>query len=277
MLGEGFDHPKLSVAAIFRPFRTLSPYIQFVGRILRVVVQNDSTHPDNYGHIVTHVGLNLDEQLKSFKEFENDDQAFWEKVTGGQEPDVPDKVLSGTARMKLREDMVVSHEIVDHVFEEEFSTAEDADIIADLEQKLTSLGLDPGLAKSIVQKSAEEKPAQPVGPAAPRFTVLPQRQLQESKKRLNEEAKRTAMLLLNRCDLTSGGIDIPRKLIPNIGVKSNFVAALTMVNEQIDKRFGNGRKRAEWTAEEFVAAIAGLSNILDDATRQIKKLQDDAE
>ena len=36
MLGEGFDHPKLSVAAIFRPFRTLAPYIQFVGRILRV-------------------------------------------------------------------------------------------------------------------------------------------------------------------------------------------------------------------------------------------------
>ena len=47
MLGEGFDHPKLSVAAIFRPFRTLAPYIQFVGRIMRVVVQNDPTHPDN--------------------------------------------------------------------------------------------------------------------------------------------------------------------------------------------------------------------------------------
>ena len=41
MLGEGFDHPKLSVAAIFRPFRTLAPYVQFVGRIMRVVVQND--------------------------------------------------------------------------------------------------------------------------------------------------------------------------------------------------------------------------------------------
>src|SRR3984893_1130926 len=64
MLGEGFDHPKLSVAAIFRPFRTLTPYIQFVGRIMRVVVQNDPTHPDNVGHIVTHLGMNLDERLK---------------------------------------------------------------------------------------------------------------------------------------------------------------------------------------------------------------------
>src|ERR1039458_6040625 len=53
MLGEGFDHPHLSVAAIFRPFRTLAPYIQFIGRIMRVIVQNDPTHPDNLGHIVT--------------------------------------------------------------------------------------------------------------------------------------------------------------------------------------------------------------------------------
>ena len=28
----------MGVAAIFRPFRSLAPYIQFVGRILRVVV-----------------------------------------------------------------------------------------------------------------------------------------------------------------------------------------------------------------------------------------------
>jgi hypothetical protein len=60
----------------------LSPYIQFIGRILRVVVQNDPTHPDNYGHIVTHVGMNLDEQLQKFKLFEKDDQAFWAEVTG---------------------------------------------------------------------------------------------------------------------------------------------------------------------------------------------------
>jgi DNA repair protein RadD len=158
MLGEGFDHPKLSVAAIFRPFRSLAPYIQFVGRILRVVVQNDPTHPDNYGHIVTHVGLNLDEQLKRFKLFENDDQAFWEEVTGGSEPDPPQGVLSGKSRMRLREDMVVNSEIVDRVFEEEFTTAEDADIVADLEQKFESLGLDPALALEVVKKSASAKP-----------------------------------------------------------------------------------------------------------------------
>jgi superfamily II DNA or RNA helicase len=36
ILGEGFDWPQLSVVAIFRPFRSLSPYVQFVGRVMRV-------------------------------------------------------------------------------------------------------------------------------------------------------------------------------------------------------------------------------------------------
>jgi DNA repair protein RadD len=106
MLGEGFDQPRLSVAAIFRPFLSLAPYIQFVGRIMRVVVQNDPGHPDNVGHIVTHLGVNLDERLKEFKEFENDDQAFWDKVIGGEESEVPQNVLDGTARLRASDRVV---------------------------------------------------------------------------------------------------------------------------------------------------------------------------
>jgi superfamily II DNA or RNA helicase len=34
-LGEGFDHPRLSVAAVFSIFSNLSPFVQFVGRIMR--------------------------------------------------------------------------------------------------------------------------------------------------------------------------------------------------------------------------------------------------
>src|SRR5207253_6052837 len=75
MLGEGFDHPHLSVAAIFRPYRTLAPYIQFVGRIMRVVVQNEPAHPDIVGQIVTHLGMNLDKRLKGLMEVDRDDKA----------------------------------------------------------------------------------------------------------------------------------------------------------------------------------------------------------
>ncbi len=273
MLGEGFDHPKLSVAAIFRPFRSLAPYIQFVGRILRVIVQNDPTHPDNYGHIVTHVGMNLDEQLKRFKDFENDDQKFWEEVTGGTEPEPPHEVLSGDARMKLREDMVVNREIVERLFEEEFSTAEDQDIIADLEKKLEALGIDPSLAAQVVAKNHQPRGRQ-VAPAAQPFSVNPQKQWVEAKRRLDEEAKRTAKLLLNRTDLLPGGVELPFALKPGIGGKNNFIAAFQMVNEKIKKRAG--KQRNEYSTEEFMTMTADLTAILDELTREIKKLQDAA-
>lgn len=273
MLGEGFDHPKLSVAAIFRPFRSLAPYIQFVGRILRVIVQNDPTHPDNYGHIVTHVGLNLDEQLKRFKEFENDDQKFWEEVTGGKEPEPPRDVTDGGARMKLHEDMVVNSEIVDRVFEEDFSTAEDKDILEDLEKKLEALGLDPTLAPKFLAAGRSGAGGSRTTPAAQPFSVIPAKQWEEAKKRLNEEAKRTAKLLLNRTELKPEGLELPFKLKPGIGGKNNFIAAFQMVNGDISKRVAPGKKRQEWTSEEFANAMALLPDVLNALVREVKKLQ----
>ena len=275
MLGEGFDHPKLSVGAIFRPFRSLAPYIQFVGRILRVVVQNDPSHPDNYGHIVTHVGMNLDELLKRFKLFENDDQRFWEEVTGGTEPDPPKEVLDGSARLKLHEDMVVQHEIVEQLFEENFTTAEDAEIQHDLEKKLELLGLDPRLAQQVVQKSRSGTLGPAVAPAAQPFSKIPAKQWQEAKRRLDEEARRTAKVLLNRVNLRPEGVEIPRTLRPEIGAINNTIAAYMMVNTAIAKRTGDGRKRPEWSFEEFVAATEALPDILNNLVRQLKRAQDD--
>lgn len=271
MLGEGFDHPKLSVAAIFRPFRTLAPYIQFICRILRVIVQGDPAHPDNYGHVVTHIGLNLDEQLKKFKQFENDDQKFWEEVTGGKEPEPPREVVAGETRMKLREDMVVNSELVDQLFEEDFSTAEDSDILQDLEKKLEGLGLDPSLARQVLEQSRKQKAGARFTPAAQPFSPIPAKQWQEARKRLDEEAKRTAKILLNRTALKPEGLELPYKLKPEIGGKNNFVSAFVMVNERIKK--ANPKKRADWTTEEFAAAMALLPKVLDSLVREVKKLQ----
>ncbi|MGE0308458.1 MAG: DEAD/DEAH box helicase family protein, partial [Acidimicrobiia bacterium] len=84
MLGEGFDHPPLSVAAIFRPYRSLSPYIQFVGRVMRTVVPNDPNDPNNQGFVVSHVGLNNEEQWDDFRELDADDQQLVKAWTRGQ-------------------------------------------------------------------------------------------------------------------------------------------------------------------------------------------------
>ena len=207
MLGEGFDHPHLSVAAIFRPFRSLAPYIQFVGRIMRVVVQNDPTHPDNLGHIVTHLGMNLDQRLKEFKQFERDDEAFWDKVIGGEEPELPVNVRAGDSRLSTNEStVVVSGEIVDSLWEEDFTSIEDQQIVADLRERMKLLGLDPSQAEEIVKRS---KPGGMVKrPAAESFPVQPQRALEEARKRVGEQGHRLAKILLNHAKLGMEGREI---------------------------------------------------------------------
>lgn len=67
MLGEGFDHKYLSVAALFRPYRTLLPYEQFIGRILRRIDDNNASYGDNIGYVISHKYLNLLNLWKYYK------------------------------------------------------------------------------------------------------------------------------------------------------------------------------------------------------------------
>lgn len=103
MLGEGFDHPYLSVAAVFSIFATLSPFVQFVGRIMRVVEHNAPGHPLNNGSVVFHAGANTAKAWTDFKEFAEADQEWFtlltEQIPVGREP----RLVDPTEDMERRE------------------------------------------------------------------------------------------------------------------------------------------------------------------------------
>lgn len=68
MLGEGYDHKYLSVGAIFRPFRSQLPYEQFVGRLLRVIPDDENPSPKtNIAAVVSHRELGLDKLWNHYK------------------------------------------------------------------------------------------------------------------------------------------------------------------------------------------------------------------
>lgn len=84
MMGEGYDHKYLSIAAIFRVFKNILPYEQFIGRILRSIPESEMRKPsDNIGTVVVHKNLNLDglweyyrkqlEEWKFIEEISNSD------------------------------------------------------------------------------------------------------------------------------------------------------------------------------------------------------------
>lgn len=79
-LGEGFDHPYLAVAAVFSIFSNLSPFVQFVGRIMRIIAQNDISNPINRGIVVFHAGANIAQRWSDFQKYSEADQSYFEQL-----------------------------------------------------------------------------------------------------------------------------------------------------------------------------------------------------
>ena len=79
-LGEGFDHPFLAVAAVFSIFANLSPFVQFVGRIMRVIEQNAPGHVLNHGSVVFHAGANVASRWADFQQYSEADREFFDQL-----------------------------------------------------------------------------------------------------------------------------------------------------------------------------------------------------
>lgn len=265
-LGEGFDHPQLSVAAIFRPYRTLSPYLQFVGRIMRVNVQNAPRNPDNYGFIVTHAGMNLDSLLEQFKLFEKDDEEFWARINAGLEPEDPPLPRGeGGGRQNIKAPMVVHGEVVDSLFEEVFIDDEEERLQL-LKEQLEAMGFDGERAAEVL-KGAKRERFEVVRAADP-LPVQPQRELERLRKQLDIEIRAKSKVVVVNSGLKIVGRDIPAKLIPEIQAANNLIAAMVMINQAVKQKVTD-KPRGDWSREEFSEAIALIPGIAHDTVRRI--------
>jgi superfamily II DNA or RNA helicase len=79
-LGEGFDHRYLAVAAVFSIFGNLSPFVQFVGRIMRVIKMDAPGDPLNNGVVVFHAGANIARRWEDFQEYSEADREYFDQL-----------------------------------------------------------------------------------------------------------------------------------------------------------------------------------------------------
>ena len=80
MLGEGFNHEYLAVAMVGSIFANLSPFVQFVGRVMRAIAQNQPGHLLNQGVVVFHVGANVAVRWEDFRHFSGADQQYFAEL-----------------------------------------------------------------------------------------------------------------------------------------------------------------------------------------------------
>jgi superfamily II DNA or RNA helicase len=263
MLGEGFDHPPLSVAAIFRPFRSLSPYIQFVGRIMRVYVQNAPGHPDNQGIVVSHVGMNVDRHWDDFKQIDQDDQelvAGWLEA-GDEVPPTGERA----SRRRIRPDMDVTMEVIDRFISDPYLDPSDDTLIDNAltvmrEQglDLATLGLDrEELRRRIVAARAHAGPREPM-----RLPVQPQAHRQTLRLRLREQTQSAAARICEALGQRIGGRQIAA--LGGTGAANNLGAVAVYMNRAINDFLGiDSGQRRELSTEELERVVPNVDELAD--------------
>jgi superfamily II DNA or RNA helicase len=276
MLGEGFDHPPLSVAAIFRPFASLSPYIQFVGREMRVAHEAKPDHPDNHGFVVSHVGLNTDAHWDDFRELDFDDQAMLKEwLTATDE--AADEGGNGTPR-RFDVGMLVDSEIIGSFINRSFLDPEDDRVLDEMLDREIGGGLR---VRDLVQKDqlreTLRKRQQEVSPAASTddLPVQPQARRVQARRRLAQRTNSVVARILQDLELTPVGREVGNRT-KKVAGRDNRTAVTTLLNTAINEHMGiksGSRKKPD--ADDMVDALVALDMLGDRVRDSLRRASED--
>jgi hypothetical protein len=239
ILGEGFDWPQLSVAAIFRPYRSLAPYIQFVGRVMRVLVQDDPFHPDNEGWVVSHIGLQQDARWDDFRRFDEDDQELFRNLAHGNDGGQVEE--DNGNRRRLRSQMQVLDEVLDRLVTDSFLDENDEGAVdAVLAEMRRTLGVDPvelGLSRQeLAGRLLQARRRHQIQPRA--RPVQPQDRRRELRRLLDEGARSVAARMLSALRLSPTGVDLIRLMPDLASATNNIAAAIRLIHRQVNEGLG---------------------------------------
>lgn len=267
ILGEGYDLSSLSIAAVFRPYRSLSPYVQFVGRILRLAQPDTPYSAANHVYLVSHVGLNDDRWWSDFTDFDKDDQEFFQEYLQ-DEVEIEGEGES-KPRMTLRPFMKVLNEVVESYQKRGFLKKIDEVMVGDLFDTIREKGFEPsefGLTEDIVRLrlSSASKETQ-----IPAFNpiIQPQKKREALKSRLAQETRSIADTVLNRLEIQHGG----RSLLKHFQGKNNSEILIRLASSEQNKimEIKSGERQGA-NIEQLDKAIVASPDIVDQLTALVK-------
>jgi superfamily II DNA/RNA helicase len=273
ILGEGYDNKNISIAALFRPFRSVAPYTQFVGRALRALP--DGTDTDNLAHVVAHAGLNQEEHWQYFKEETEEAQVLadldaWAAAQEEEESASADDGLSKSARDS--DPAEVTRETIEGFDVDAYLPVEGADAeeakehLRDVENALDALkekGLDVPDTEEFKREIAalnrplgdEELPPPPNRPARERHAY---------RKILDHAVRRAAGTILRRLDVPEG-----TDLVDAVGQgdeQSNVEVVIRMLNRRVNAAVGRDDDtdgRNAWPLAALKAAKEHVTDVRD--------------
>lgn len=265
ILGEGYDHPNVSVAAVFRPYRSLSPYAQFVGRTLRRIDRGNGS--DNLAHIVGHVGLNLEPLWIEFKrearkqghfrhsaepqpERESLDEAT--ETNDANLPTIIDQEIAG-----LDIDIFLANLSVQTGYRE-VTGGEVMAILTTLTHAASET--DVPMLETVRTQSSGAEPD-----VVPHILELrPDLERAKLRQRLNQEIRRAAGFILYELGLEDDGS--LAAVLGEHGEQTNYEVIIRALNREINHALHKDQDhshREDWLQEELEAAFAQTRSLRD--------------
>jgi DNA repair protein RadD len=273
ILGEGYDNPNISIAAIFRPYRSLSPYAQFVGRTLRHIESGSAD--DNIAHVVSHIGLNLDRLWEYFKN-ETHEAAILNYI------DEEDRRMDARSLRKQRrqeQGVEVTSQVIEQFAVDTFVPVVGANT-ASIEEAVGQI--DEILGK--LQKQGVQVPDQmirehlmelnrPVG-ARPYASAVKRPDLERKQYRLwlNREVIRAAGSIMAELRIPTDG-----SLVARLGrgdERNNYEVIVSSLHRAINQAMGKDKsnsKRNHWTLDELKLARKTVARIRQEVLCALKE------
>ncbi|HET8579442.1 MAG TPA: DEAD/DEAH box helicase family protein [Nitrospiraceae bacterium] len=260
ILGEGYDLGTLSVGALFRPYRHLAPYVQFVGRILRLADPLVPHSPTNKVYLVSHVGLNDERWWNEFTQFDERDQRFFREITTGTARVVED---GKGPRVTLRPFMRVLNETIQEYAIKGYLKEIDEALLEQFKRAMREHGFDLaefGLSDDALRTRLTMAAARQV--PATELPVQPQRRREAMRARLAQDARSAADAVINRLKLNHAGQRLAPLFPGSDG--SDVVVVTRLVNGWLNKQMSlETGQREQASAEQLELGLEKAPDAVD--------------
>ncbi|UZB06193.1 DEAD/DEAH box helicase family protein (plasmid) [Xanthomonas citri pv. fuscans] len=250
-LGEGFDHPFLSIAAVFSIFANLSPFVQFVGRIMRAIIQNAPDAPVNQGVVIFHAGANIARQWGDFQQHSAADQDYFDQLLPLEGLDLAnpqgEREIIPMPRpgdeMEVRAQSEVQLEEI-HLLEDD-----EAEAIGLLQERgIIPCDFDP-----------HRQMLQPVQATK----VAVRRAMRDG---LDMRVRTEAARILHQRGMNPEGRDLDRQRLG----RSNLIVLKAAIDRQVNAAVGrNSGQRSEFSQTELKQVYAGFTDLVAAAVREV--------
>ncbi len=250
-LGEGFDHIYLSVAAVFSIFSNLSPFVQFVGRIMRVIEQTSPGHVKNQGVVVFHAGANIARRWSDFQQYSEADQLFFDSLLPVEGFDPADPAGERQIEPMPRPDNEVDVRAQSGVQLEEIPLLEEDEAAAI--RLLQERGIIDG----------DFDPARQALQPVPTTRVAVRQAMRSG---LDMRVRTEAARILSQRGINCGGHELDRQ---HLG-RDNLVVLKAAIDRQVNSTVGRqSGQRSEFSRAELDQIDANFSGILAAAVGEV--------